>query len=114
MPRFCVLQVEMDEAGDKQSDAERFMNELKAKEERLGKYCMVLGTLENDSEEEEDEDEDEEDRPSMEKLQGLARVYIPKQAEIYYTTVSGIGAQGSRHLCCTVFVLLIHESLALH
>lgn len=57
---------------DNDSDYAKFMQQIKEREQELGKYCMVLGHIEVSSDE--DEDEEEEKEPSMEQLEQLARV----------------------------------------
>eukprot|EP00878_Enallax_costatus_P000954 GHUV01001084.1.p1 GENE.GHUV01001084.1~~GHUV01001084.1.p1 ORF type:complete len:265 (+),score=87.90 GHUV01001084.1:216-1010(+) len=76
-----------DEDEDDDSDYARFMHQIKEREQELDKYCMVLGHIELESE---DEDEDEEEKgPSMEQLQALPRVYVPKEFETYFGEVGG-------------------------
>lgn len=64
---------EGEESDEAETDYSKFMEQIKEKEEQLGKYCMVLGHIEQESDEDEDEDEEEKE-PSMEQLQALARV----------------------------------------
>ena len=73
--------------------AQKWQHQLHERAEQMGSFVMLLGNLDKPDGGSEDEDESDDDEPSIEKLEAMTRLFLPKKAEEYLQSVSSTSNQ---------------------